>query len=203
MIALVRQTRTNQYTVNALTAILGACGVPWEVHAAPAALWAAARRAAGRGARVLTLYSFTTPQLREVREEVHRAREAVPALVLLAGGPHASADPDGTLALGFDYVFAGEAEELLPPFLAAGGEGARVVVGAGGVPLDAYPPFGEGRYGPVEITRGCAFGCGFCAVGGRRPRHRSASSILEALEALRALGRPQLSCVTPDALSYG
>ncbi len=203
MIALVRQTRTNQYTVNVLTAVLDACGVPWETCGTGADLCAAARRAAGRGERALALYSFPTPSLLAVREEVRGARESAPGALFLAGGPHASADPEGTLALGFDHAFVGEAEELLPPFLAAGGDGEPILVGRGGVPLDACPPFGRGRHGPVEITRGCAFGCGFCAVGRRPPRHRGPASVLEAAEDLVRRGRPVLSFVTPDALSYG
>jgi B12-binding domain/radical SAM domain protein len=203
MIALVRQTRTNLYTVNVLTAILDACGVSWEVCASPAELCGQAHRAAARGARALALYSFTTPELLRVRAELRAVRQEVPELGFLAGGPHASADPEGTLALGFGHVFVGEAEETLPAFFAAGGSTGPVVAGAGRCPLDAFSPFGRGRYGPIELTRGCAFRCGFCAVGGRPPRHRSAAAVWEAAGELRARGRPVLSFITPDALSYG
>lgn len=203
MIALVRQTRTNLYTVNVLTAILDACGVPWAVCASPADLVARAHRTAARGGRPLALYSFTTPELLRVRAELRGVQQEVPELRFLAGGPHASADPEGTLAQGFEHVFVGEAEETLPAFFEAGGRAGPVLVGAGGCPLDAFSPFGRGRHGPIELTRGCAFRCGFCAVGGRPPRHRSAASVWEAAEQLRARGRPVLSFVTPDALSYG
>lgn len=201
MIALVRQTRTNQYTVNVLTAILDGCGVAWETCASPADLCAAAHRARTRGA--VALYSFTTPQLPGVRREVRAVRREAPGLVFLAGGPHASADPEGTLALGFDHVCVGEGEETLPAFLEAGGRAEPVLRGRGGGPLDAFPPFGRGRHGPVELTRGCAFGCGFCAVGRRAPRHRSLASVLESARDLCGRGRPALAFITPDALSYG
>ncbi|MEW6489412.1 MAG: TIGR04013 family B12-binding domain/radical SAM domain-containing protein [Thermodesulfobacteriota bacterium] len=203
MLALVRQTRTNLYTVNVLTAILDACGVAWEVCASPAELFARAHWAGARAARPLALYSFTTPELFRVRAELRAARRHAPELCFLAGGPHASADPEGTLALGFEHVFVGEAEETLPAFFAADGRTGPVLVGSGGCSLDALPPFGRGRHGPIELTRGCAFRCGFCAVGGRPPRHRSAAAVWEAAGELRARGRPVLSFVTPDALSYG
>jgi B12-binding domain/radical SAM domain protein len=74
----------------------------------------------------------------------------------------------------------------------------------GGPPdLDRYPPFAGPRFGPVEVTRGCPYRCGFCAVGGRSVRHRSADGILAAAERLRASGRRRVVFVTPDALSYG
>lgn len=203
MIALVRQTRTNLYTVNVLTAILDACRVAREICTSPAELGAAAHRAVARGARPLALYSFTTPELLRVRAELRAVRREAPGLRCLAGGPHASADPQGTLALGFEHVFVGEGEETLPAFFAADGRTGPVLVGAGGCSLDALPPFGRGRHGPIELTRGCAFRCGFCAVGGRPPRHRSAAAVWEAAGELRARGRPVLSFVTPDALSYG
>ncbi|MDW7709510.1 MAG: TIGR04013 family B12-binding domain/radical SAM domain-containing protein [Deferrisomatales bacterium] len=202
MIALLRQTRTNLYTLNALTGVLDACEVPWEACRSAAELCTAAERARRRRDRALALYSFPTLQLPDVRREVANLRRENPGLRFLAGGPHTSADPEGALALGFDHVFVGEAEETLPAFLASG-EGAPVSRGEGRVCLDAFPPFGRGRHGPVELTRGCAFGCGFCAVGGRPPRHRSHAPVLAAVADLCARGRPAVSFITPDALTYG
>jgi B12-binding domain/radical SAM domain protein len=204
-IAVLRETRLNRYTLNTLAAILEACGVHWEVAGSAGAQAARLRSAAGRGGRPLALYSFMTPELRGVAREVRLLRRAAPGALFLAGGAHPSADPEGTAALGFDHVFAGEAEQTLPAFLAAGARGETVIRDPEGGPedLEAFPPFPASRHGPVELTRGCRYRCAFCAVWGRTVRHRSRASVLAGAEALLASGRPRVSFVTPDALSYG
>ena len=204
MIAILRESAANRYTVNVLTAILDACGVPWRAARTERALEAELTAASARGARTVVLYSFMTPHLERVRSEVQSVRESFPRATLAAGGPHPTADPVGTLRFGFDHVFVGEAEETLPAFLAAGGRGESVIRDLrGGAPvLGAFPPFGRGRFGPVELTRGCPYACGFCAVGRKRVRHRSIEAVLSAAESLRSTGRRRVTFVTPDALSY-
>lgn len=203
MIALLRQTAVNRYTWNAVAAVLDACDTDWAVADTWEDLCAQADRALRGGRRVLAFYSFQTPALVSVRDEVRRLRREVPGAVPCAGGPHATADPEGTLALGFDHVFAGEAEATLPAFLAAGGRGLGVVRQDCEVAFGAWPAFGGNRVGPVELTRGCPWRCGFCAVGGRKRRHRPPESVLEAAQRLRDRGRRTVTFITPDALSYG
>jgi B12-binding domain/radical SAM domain protein len=202
LIALLRQTPTNRYTLNAVTAILDCCGVAWVAFDDLDCLAGAASRSP---APVLVLYSFMTLRLPEVRREVDQLRVRAPRALLLAGGAHPTADPEGTLASGFHHVFVGEAEETLPAFL-SDPAGSSPVLRAAEVradALDRYPAFGRGRYGPVEMSRGCAFGCAFCAVGGGPQRHRSEAAVLAAVELLQSRGRRTLSFITPDALSYG
>lgn len=202
--AVLRETRLNRYTINTLAAILEACEVPWATAGS-------AREMLGRlagapaGTRTLALYSFMTPQLGAAAREVAALRRAAPRAVFAAGGAHPTADPEGTLALGFHHVFAGEAEATLPAFLADGGRGGEAVLRGAGPPsgLDDFLPFPAGRHGPVELTRGCRYRCAFCAVGGRPVRHRSRAAVVAAAEALLARGRPRLTFITPDALSYG
>lgn len=178
--------------------------MPWETADSADAMVSRLRSAAGRG-RALALYSFMTPHLAAVRREVRAVRRAAPGARFLAGGAHPSADSEGTLALGFDHVFTGEAERTLPAFLAAGAGGEPVLRDPCGGPgdLEGFPPFAAGRHGPVELTRGCRYRCAFCAVRGGTVRHRSRASVLAAAESLLARGRPRVSFITPDALSYG
>jgi B12-binding domain/radical SAM domain protein len=205
VIVLLRETGSNRYTINALTAILDACGVDRVVAGGRRELVEGVSRGLRRGRRTLVCYSFTTPDLNWVKEEVQGLAKSYPAVVLVAGGPHATADPEGTVELGFHHAFVGDAETTLPGFLASGGDGPRIVRGANGGPasLDAFPPFGRGRFGPVEITRGCSRACGFCVVGSSRVRHRTRESILSAAERLRASGRRKIFFITPNALDYG
>jgi radical SAM superfamily enzyme YgiQ (UPF0313 family) len=180
VIAYLRQTATNCYTLNALTGLLDACEVPWEVVPSAEALAYRLRRNSRSGRKALVLYSFMTPHLALVREELVGLGGARSRATFLAGGPHPSADPEGTLALGFDAVFPGEAERSLSAYLSAGAFGGGVFEDPEGGPaaLDPYLPFGLGRLGPVELTRGCTGSCGFCAVGRKPVRHRSVPAVL-------------------------
>ncbi len=197
---LLRETRHNRYSLNALAAILSGSRVPWAVARTPdgvAGFLASAPRA-------VVLYSFMTPALEAVRDEVLGLRARFPRARWVAGGPHPTADPEGTLALGFDHVFAGEAERTLPRFLSRG-EGDRVIRDPDGGPrhLDPIPPLVPDRPGPVEISRGCRGTCRFCSVGRRPVRHRSPGAVLEAARVLRRTGRTVVRFITPDALAYG
>ncbi len=197
---VLRETRSNRYSLNWLAAAAAAAGVPWQVAASPGALADALQ---GRE-RVLVAYSFMTPDLGEVGREVAAFRPRARGAVWIAGGAHPTADPEGTLALGFDHVFPGESERTFPAFLAEG-DGPRVIRDREGGPgtLDPYPCFPPERPGPVEITRGCPARCGYCAVGRRRVRHRSPAAVERWVRVLVAGGRRLVRFVTPDALGYG
>ncbi len=199
--ALLRQTPVNQYSLNAVSALLDLGRIPWATWRTAEEL---ARRLTETGGRGAVLYSLMTADLEWVGAEVAAVQKRHPEAVLVAGGPHPTADPAGTLGLGFHHAFVGEAERTLGPFMAAGAEGESVIRDPEGGPedLDAYPSFGEGRHGPVELTRGCRWACGFCAVGGRPVRHRSPEAVLAAGRALAAAGRRTIAFITPDALSY-
>ena len=55
--------------------------------------------------RPILAYSFTTLQMMKVYEEIKEIKNRFENVYLIAGGPHATADPLGTLALGFNTVF--------------------------------------------------------------------------------------------------
>ena len=185
----------------------------------------AAAVAAGR--RPIVGVSCTTRQLPRVGELLAANRPADdPSRVFwIAGGPHPSGDPEGTLRLGFDAVVLGEGEATLPELLktiAAGGDLAGVaglaIRGSSGrtrftgrrppVNLDAYPPFPlrRRRAGPIEITRGCPFACGYCQTShllGTLPRHRSIETIARYAAAMRQKSVCDVRVITPNAFSYG
>jgi len=129
------------------------------------------------------------------------------------------------LRAGFDFVIRGEGEvalaRLLESLEAGGdgrgipgtayidGEGAFQSVPAGPpVDLDALPPFAPGhlKFGPIEITRGCPYACGFCqtsALFGRQQRHRSPRSAARYMALLAGRGMRDVRVITPNAFSYG
>lgn len=231
MTALVLHYRkTSRYGLNAL---LGAVerddrtsALPATVAFGLAAAVAAARAACAAGRRPVVAWSFLTASLAEVTGELAAFRAALPdARVLhVAGGPHPSADPAGTLAAGFDLAARGEGERTLPELLVAvgAGEDPRRVPGlawlegdqlrhsgrAAPVDLDAAPPWASraGRLGPIELTRGCVWACRFCHTPflfKARWRHRSLAAVRAAVEELAARRAWDVRFLTPSALSYG
>jgi B12-binding domain/radical SAM domain protein len=218
---------------HALNVLLGAveahpatAEVPAVLAASPEEVAAAAGAALAAGRRPVVAWSFYTASFGEVAAELARVRAAVPGgrVLHVAGGPHASADPAGTLAAGFDLVAIGEGEETLPALLARvsvgddprGGAGLAWLDGGGvrrsgrapPVDLDALPPFAPraGRIGPLEITRGCPWACRFCQTPflfRARFRHRSLASIRGWARFLVELDTRDLRVLTPSALSWG
>lgn len=161
------------------------------------------------------IYSFTTLQAAKVFREVENAGTDS---VFIAGGPHPSGVPEETLEY-FDYVVLGEGEETLPELvrvLLQGGDPGNVKGIAykkpGGevvrtperphVNLDAYPCFDPQKLrAPIEISRGCPWGCRYCQTPrlfGREVRHRSVDSILR-----NAQHYNDLRFIASNAFAYG
>jgi len=161
----------------------------------------------------IMLYSFASPQAPGVFREV---RSAGAESVFIAGGPHPSGRPEETLEY-FDYVVIGEGEETLPELIKVIAEGGDVSGVKGiaykdngkvvftpkrhDVDLDRYPPFKPPLFGPIEITRGCPWGCAYCQTPrlfGRRMRHRSVEAICKYDKYYE-----DKRLVSPNAFAYG
>jgi B12-binding domain/radical SAM domain protein len=136
--------------------------------------------------------------------------------IYVAGGPHPSAKPEEVLEH-FDYVVIGEGEETLPQLiqiLKEKGDPGRVkgigykdkdrVVFPGKrapIDLDLYPPFVPPILAPVEISRGCPWGCTYCQTPrlfGFEMRHRSIANIIKY-----ARFHKDIRFTSPNALAYG
>ncbi len=146
-------------------------------------------------------------------------------LTLIAGGPHATGDPLGTLKLGFNLAFIGEAEETLPKYIESSMLSHEDTSSIDGVAyleddklklrkprkvknLNNYPAFPMVIKGfkAIEITRGCPHGCGFCQVSsmfGREMRHRSVENVVEHVKLMLRHGRKDIRFITPNCLCYG
>lgn len=188
----------------------------------------------GPSGTVVVAFSFmssalvtTSRLLKELQEGLVNLRHQI---FFVAGGPHASGDAVGTLALGFDIVFIGEGEYSFTRFLdclAAGNRdlqsirgiafsgrdsaGKQRVIRTGRSPLielDAcYPSIGieHRRLGAIEIGRGCPHACGFCQtpfLHGAKMRYRPLDNVLEHIEHLVGAGFKDIRFITPDALAY-
>lgn len=147
-------------------------------------------------------------------------------IIKIAGGPHASGDPYGTVKkLGFDIAVIGEGEETLSDLVEAiiANKDLLNVKGLFTLYNDDNPlftgrrkPIDLGKYpsfpiwrriaGPIEITRGCPYGCFYCQVSymhGFNTRHRSIDSILHHAESMAKLGFNDIRFITPNGLGYG
>ncbi|MCX5795058.1 MAG: TIGR04013 family B12-binding domain/radical SAM domain-containing protein [Elusimicrobia bacterium] len=223
-------TKPNRFSIAALAGALEPRpelrGLPLAFPSDPARLRRALRAALRRQDRVAVGFSLGTPQMEGLAPFLARLREEFPERVVwLAGGPHPSADPAGTLRAGFDLVARGEGEETLAELLARlrRGEDGRGLAGLSWLDaqgrcrsgaarppadLDRLPPFSPAHrvFGPIEITRGCPFACGFCQTSslfGARPRHRSPEVVAHYAGLLASRGMFDLRVVTPNAFSYG
>lgn len=125
--------------------------------------------------------------------------------------------------MGFDLVFVGEAEDTIVEFFTRilNDKDYSAVKGLAYlkddkvyytgkreyVDLDKYPPFPYmlGKFGHIEITRGCPFACNFCQTShifGGKVRHRSINKVLEAAEKMIKRNLTDFRVITPNAFSY-
>ncbi len=170
--------------------------------------------------------SFFTTQLWEISDLVKSLREKYKNKVLfIAGGPHPTGDPEGTLNMGFDLVVRGEGEETLIDILInvknnknlnevkgiayLGKDGKLILTKKRKkIDLNKYPPLPSKhiKFGAVEITRGCPYACYFCQtpyILGTVPRHRSIKSICDAIKLLKEYEKTDIRFISPNAFSYG
>ncbi len=175
--------------------------------------------------KVVLLFSFFTTQVWDVLRLIKRLKERYSERVIcIAGGPHPTASPQDVLGMGFDIVVRGEGEESFPHLLErlSNGEDIRSLRGivfkekgeiystpqGPFLDLDKYPPFSlkYRKFGPIEITRGCPFGCYFCqtpSIFGTRVRHRSIENICRYIEILTENNLKDIRFISPNAFSYG
>ena len=164
----------------------------------------------------IMIYSFTTRQAAKVFREV---KSAGTDSIFIAGGPHPSGAPEETLEY-FDYIVIGEGEETLPElvkviqerenpgkvfgiaFRAPSTNTVVITPKRPYVDLDSYPCFDpEKLRAPIEISRGCPWGCKYCQTPrlfGKEVRHRSIDSIVKNAEYYN-----DLRFIASNALGYG
>ncbi|HIP75454.1 MAG TPA: TIGR04013 family B12-binding domain/radical SAM domain-containing protein, partial [Thermococcus paralvinellae] len=172
----------------------------------------------------VVLYSFLTEEVWEVEKEVKILKERFNPL-LVAGGYHSTAMPRHTLnVLGFNIAVIGEGEEVIYQLLttlkrtkfkitrkllsirglAFHLNGEFTFTGFAKVDDFAkFPPFAESSrlIAPIEISRGCPFGCYYCQtpyVKGFRMRHRPIDQIVKYSKRMR-----DMRYITPNAFAYG
>ncbi len=157
---------------------------------------------------VVCISSMFTPYMREVIATAAAVKNAVPACHVMAGGHHATADPESLLESGvIDSVFLGEGEIALPELL-RDGSSEKGIIDDVDAPfrigdLDSIPfpsrdilPAGDylferEPYAMILTSRGCPHGCSFCSVhslSGKKYRMRSVASVVEEIDKCASMG---------------
>jgi len=152
------------------------------------------------------LYSLLTMQLPELSREIQLLRER--GVILVAGGPHASADPEFIRRVGFHTAVTGDGETALPYLirdLAAHKSLRPEYAGGRQHDFSSWLPLSSRitTLPPLELMRGCYYRCEYCATPGTgRPRFRPLDSVRDYLERLRNRGASRVNFLCPSALDY-
>jgi B12-binding domain/radical SAM domain protein len=200
--------------------------IPVEFVDHRASLTDAIERELKRSRTVVVAWSFYSPQFTGIARDLARIKRhfSDPRVIHLAGGVHATTEPEQTLRAGFDFAAVGEGEHVIIDFMdrlqrgedvrtapgIASLDGGRVVRNGRGalVDLNAFPPFAVAhrKFGPIEVTRGCIYGCKFCAtpfLNKARFRHRTIENVCRYVRVMKENGLRDYRFITPTSLSYG
>ncbi|AZR72635.1 B12-binding domain/radical SAM domain-containing protein [Anoxybacter fermentans] len=167
----------------------------------------------GKYQELIIAFSFMTFDLEKVLQDLKAIDELglKTPYSIIAGGPHVSGDPESGKILGFDSIFIGDGEATIRQYCddLLSGKRKRIYDGTiDPVDLNDYPPFATKRKKlmiPIEITRGCPFGCYYCAVSylfGRKPRYREIEQILEYSRWAVKHGKVISRFISPNAFGF-
>ena len=208
--------RLNTYSFNALAGALDStpdlANLPIHLALKGEHLHKLTADALNHQRHVVLALSILTCQFEEMKQHIHQLRARCGShITIIAGGPHVTACTEEVLQAGVDIAVRGEGENVLPGILRNIAQGIQ----CNGVQSPQHPPDLDtffsispkrGMFGPIEITRGCAFACRYCQTSqifGVRLRHRSIDIIVRQAEALRSINRKVVRLLSPNAFSYG
>ncbi|MHA1230033.1 MAG: TIGR04013 family B12-binding domain/radical SAM domain-containing protein [Candidatus Helarchaeota archaeon] len=175
--------------------------------------------------KVIIAYSFLSTQVKKIQIEIKRIRDIFDdRVIIIGGGPHATAKPESTIQFGFDFLVIGEGEEIFPIILEkiikndkfddldgiCFYKNSEIICKKQlkFVDLDKYPAFSVKFrvFSPIEISRGCGAGrCAYCLVPkmyGNKMRHRSIESIIRLIRNAVKKGFDKVWFNSPNSFAY-
>ncbi|MEI8175832.1 MAG: radical SAM protein, partial [Candidatus Omnitrophota bacterium] len=149
-----------------------------------------------------------TEEINDAALIAERVKEMSPQMIVIVGGPHATALPARTLDefKVFDYVVVGEGEmsftdiisgrapAKIPGIAYREPDGSVIVNGAPShvdldtLPLPAWDLYDLSRYAfvPIDTIRGCPYSCVFChRATGSAVRYKNPHKIVDDIEAIK------------------
>ena len=173
-------------------------------------------------------------EIQEIRQYLKLEENNELKVKIIVGGPHASAKPEDFLKIGADLVFTGESELSLPlflkqfihnrdlnssefcdikkiPNLAYLKQTNNEIVHTNSFlspnidNFAAFAPYTR-LFRPIEITRGCPFGCKFCQTSkifGYKMRHRSCENIILWAKMAIKLKIDKIWFTSPNVFAWG
>lgn len=160
----------------------------------------------------VVLFSFMTPHLPLIHEEIKSLKGT--GAIIAGGGPHITHEQELTLEMGFQVLFIGPGEtnflnfgmDLLEHKL----EKIRIypspTPAASSSDLNTYVPIQKYMHGtpPLEIMRGCAWNCNYCATGLQNAIYRNLESIKYFLHLASTSAKKiyRINFICPSAMEY-
>ena len=177
---------------------------------------------------LILAFSFRTAQFEDIYNRIKKiysslSKAELNRITFISGGSHPSGSPYTTLKSGFDFVFIGEAEYSLIEFINRFKNNEDLYSSPGiafledgnlittkrpdQIKLDDYPFISKKRrlYPPLEISRGCSFGCTFCQVPtlfNHKIRHRLPEIILDVVKWMGSKKLNDIRFITPNSFGY-
>ena len=208
---IFRQTESNRFTLPVLLHTLERSKLDQQFKIQICSSQHDLRQAVSFTTPKIILYSFMTPHIRDVWQELMDIKPKSRKTLWIAGGPHATGDPDSILKMGFDIAAIGEGEILLPRICTDFLESGLIIQNSLYKSTDIFPldesfPISDldSFVPPLEITRGCFYRCRFCQTGSIAPRHRSMDSILDFFTRMKnAEFLTRTGFICPSGFEYG
>ncbi len=202
-------TQANKYSINALSYVIEKIpGI--DVYFFNKVL--EVERFVEPGEINLFVFSFMSPFYEKESFISLNIKKRFPFAITICGGVHLSRSTKDNALKYFDYVFIGEGEKIFYDFVITLLNGVsitqRFFVNLKPVEINDYKSISEKykRFGSIEITRGCPYGCFFCANSfntGKIPRHKSVDNIINEIEILLRNNFRDIRFITPDLAAYG
>ena len=155
---ILNYNRTNLYAFNVLVGAIESaedCDDVEIVFAeSPDNAAMAARDALAAERVALVGWSFYSPQYEKIYAELNAVKSSCPGAIHLAGGVHATAEPEHTLRAGFDFAALGEGEKTIIDVLRRLKAGQNLRGTPGLSYLDSRAPFLVLKQGALPVPHG-------------------------------------------------